>query len=153
MVKIRNFSESDAEMLAQMSNMAFSDELARGMPQFTHDGFVKWSGRPGVRIFVAEESGKVVGFLTLTEGSVEIPAQIHLMAVEEKLRRRGIGKMLAKEAIDHAKAVGRSKLRLYIRPWNKAMSKVCLDLGFVPEAYLRKEYLDADLVQYSLFFE
>jgi hypothetical protein len=83
LVKIRNFSESDAEMLAQMSNTAFSDELARGMTQFTPEGFIKWSGRPGVRIFVAEDSGKVVGFLTLTEGNVETSAQIHLMAVEE----------------------------------------------------------------------
>jgi hypothetical protein len=33
------------------------------------------------------------------------------------------------------------------------MSKVCVDLGFVPEACLRREYLDADIVLYSLFFE
>jgi RimJ/RimL family protein N-acetyltransferase len=57
------------------------------------------------------------------------------------------------EAVEHVKAAGRSKIKLYTRPWNKAMSKVCLDLGFVPEAYLRREYLDADLVQYSVFFE
>lgn len=140
-------------MLAQMSNTAFSDELARGMTQFTPEGFIKWSGRPGVRIFVAEDSGKAVGFLTLTEGSVETPAQIHLMAVEEELRGKGIGKKLVRDAVEHVKAVGRSKLKLYTRPWNKAMSKVCLDLGFVPEAYLRREYLDADLVQYSIFFK
>lgn len=153
MLKIRNFSESDTEILTQISNTAFGDELARGMPKFTPDGFIKWSGRPEVRIFVAEDSGKVVGFLTLAEGNVEMPAQIHLMAVEEELRGRGIGKKLVREAVEHVKAAGRSKLKLYTRPWNKAMSKVCLDLGFVPEAYLRKEYLDADLVQYSVFFE
>ena len=153
MLKIRNFSESDAEILAQISNEAFSDELARGMPQFTPEGFIKSSERKGVRIFVAEDSGKVVGFLTLVEGNVEIPAQIHLVAVAEELRGRGIGKMFVREAIEHVKAAGRSKLKLYTRPWNKAMSKVCLDLGFVPEAYLRREYLDADLVQYSIFFE
>jgi len=31
------------------------------------------------------------------------------------------------------------------------MAKVSLDTGFVPEAYLRREYLDEDLVQYSVF--
>jgi hypothetical protein len=33
------------------------------------------------------------------------------------------------------------------------MSKVCMDLGFVPEACLRIEYLDADLTLYSALFE
>jgi hypothetical protein len=33
------------------------------------------------------------------------------------------------------------------------MRKVCKDTGFIPEAYLRKEYLEEDLIQYSLYLE
>jgi len=153
LLRIRDFSENDALTLVQISNNAFSDELARGMPQFTSEGFIKSSKRPGIRIFIAEDLGKVVGFLTLIEGNIEIPAQIHLVAVAEELRGRGIGKRLGGAAIEHVKDIGRSKLKLFTRPWNKAMSKDCLDLGFVPEAYLRREYLNADLVLYSAFFE
>jgi len=153
MFKIRNFSESDAMLLAQISNEAFSDEIARGMPSFTPEGLLDFSRRSGVKVFVAENERNIVGFLTLTEGNIEAPAQIHLIAVRKDFRGRGIGKELIKNAMEHVKAIGRKKLKLFTRPWNVAMSKVCIDLGFVPEAYLRREYLDADLILYSAFFE
>jgi len=34
-----------------------------------------------------------------------------------------------------------------------AIRKVCVELGFVPEAYLRKDYLNEDLVLFSAFLE
>lgn len=75
------------------------------------------------------------------------------MAVEEEFRGKGIGKRLVKAAVEYAKGFVSGKVRLYTRPWNVGMSKICLELGFIPEAYLRKEYLGEDLVQYSLFLE
>ena len=42
MFKIRNFSESDAMLLAQISNEAFSEEIARGMPSFTPPGALRF---------------------------------------------------------------------------------------------------------------
>jgi ribosomal protein S18 acetylase RimI-like enzyme len=89
----------------------------------------------------------------LNEGSVEEVPHIGLVAVKESHRGRGIGKKLMRTAVEHAEKLGKKKLKLFTRPWNKAMSKICLDLGFVPEAYLRIDYLDADIVLYSLFFE
>jgi ribosomal protein S18 acetylase RimI-like enzyme len=153
MFKIRDLSESDVVLLAQISNEAFSDEIARGMPSFTSDRFLDFSRRPGMRVFVAENDRNIVGFLTLTEGNIEAPAQVHLIAVRKDSRGKGIGKDLIKNAIKHVRTVGRKKLKLFTRPWNIAMSKVCIDLGFVPEAYLRREYLDVDIVLYSAFFE
>lgn len=154
MFKIRYFHEEDAVTLTQISTEAFRDEIEQGMRTFTPERFADLSKRPGAKVFVAEskEAG-IGGFLTLTEGSVEVPAQIHLVAVRRGLRGKGIGKELVRKAIDHAKSVGRKKLKLFTRPWNVAMSKVCVDLGFVPEAYLRREYLDKDLVLYSAFLE
>jgi len=153
MFKIRQFRREDAAILAQIFTEAFADEIARGMPPLLPERFIDLSKRPEVKIFVVENGKGAVGFLTLTEGSVETPAQIHLVAVRKDLRARGIGKELVKKAIEHAKASGRKKLKLFARPWNVAMSKVCIDLGFVPEAYLRREYLDTDLLLYSLFLE
>ena len=153
MYKIKEFRGKDAVILAQIFSEAFADEIARGMPTLPPERFIDLSKRSEVKIFVAENRQGAVGFLTLTEGNVEMPAQIHLVAVRKDLRRKGIGKELVKRAIEHAKAVGRKKIKLFARPWNVAISKVCIDLGFVPEAYLRREYLDTDLILYSFFLE
>ncbi len=153
MFKIREFREKDAVRLAQIFAEAFADEIARGMPTLPPERFIDLSKQSEIEILVVENREGAVGFLTLTEGNVEMPAQIHLVAVRKDLRGKGIGKGLVKKAIEHARAVGRKKLKLFARPWNVAIRKVCIDLGFVPEAYLRREYLDANLILYSVFLE
>ena len=60
---------------------------------------------------------------------------------------------MLKFSMQYARDCGKGKLRLYTRPWNTAMRKVCTDTDFISEAYLRKEYLGEDLIQYSLFLE
>jgi ribosomal protein S18 acetylase RimI-like enzyme len=151
-MKIKEFHEKDAKAVAQIFTEAFNDEITRGMPLLTPERFVDLAKRPGAKVFVAENArDKLLGFLTLSEGSQEFSAQIHLVAVKKDQRRKGVGKELVRKAVEHARAVGRKKLKLFTRPWNTAMSKVCLELGFVPEAYLRRDYLDADLVLYSVF--
>ncbi len=151
MIEIRNFSDSDSGSLAEISNEAFCDEIAIGMPSFNPRRFIEFSKKDGVKVFVAEDRNNAVGFLTLTEGDIELPAQIHLVAVKKEFRGKGIGKELTKKGLEHAEAIGRRKIKLFARPWNVAMQKVCIDLGFVPEAYLRREYLNRDLILYSFF--
>ena len=153
MIKIRSFSMADATSLVQISNEAFSDEIGRGMQPFTSERFIDFSKKPHVKVFVAEVKEEVVGFLVLAKGDIEAPAQIHLMAVRKNSRGKGIGKKLVKNAIEHVETIGRRKVKLFTRPWNVAMSKICIDLGFVPEAYLRREFLDADIILYSAFFK
>jgi RimJ/RimL family protein N-acetyltransferase len=149
---VREFNERDASKLAEIFSRAFGDEVSRGMRQITAEQFVDFSKRAGEKIFVTEttDSG-VVAFLRMTEGSIESPAQIHIVAVENSLRRKGIAKELVRKALEHVRAVGGKKVKLFTRPWNIAMHKVCVELGFVPEAYLRKDYLNEDLVLYSAF--
>jgi len=149
--EIRNFSDSDAVSLTEISNEAFCDEIAIGMSSFNPRRFIDFSEKEGVRVFVAEKKKNILGFLALTEGDIEVPAQIHLVAVKKEFRGKGIGKELTKKGLEHVKAIGRRKIKLFARPWNVAMQKVCIDLGFVPEAYLRREYLDRDLILYSFF--
>jgi RimJ/RimL family protein N-acetyltransferase len=99
----------------------------------------------------AEREGDVVGFMILTEGNIEALAQIQLIGVEKSKRGHGIGKELVKSAVAHVSSLKQVKLKLFTRPWNIGMSKVCIDLGFIPEAYLKKDYLGEDLVLYSYF--
>jgi len=151
--ELRDFLEGDAQALTEIGNEAFSEEITRGLPAFTPDRFVKMHEREGVKLVVVESNKSVAGFLVVTVGDEAVPAQVHLVGVEKSLRGRGIGKELVKFSIQYAKEVGKKKLRLYTRPWNLAMRKVCLDTGFIPEAYLRREYLNEDLIQFSLFLE
>jgi RimJ/RimL family protein N-acetyltransferase len=154
MCKLREFDEKDASRLVAMFDEAFRDEISRGTPQLTAHQFIDLSKKAGVKIFVCEsDESEVVGFLSMTEGSIEHPAQVHLVAVESSFQRRGIGKKLLQKALEHAKAVGRRKVTLFTRPWNIAMRKLCAELGFVPEGYLRRDYLDEDLILYSAFLK
>jgi RimJ/RimL family protein N-acetyltransferase len=154
MCKIREFNVKDAPRLAEIFSEAFSDEVSRGMPQMTAEQFAEFSKRVAVKILVCEnDESQVVAFLSMTEGSMEYPPQVHLVAVKSGFRGRGIGKELVQKALEHAKAVGRMKVTLFARPWNTAMRKLCAELGFVPEGYLRREYLNEDLILYSKFLE
>ena len=153
MAEVRGFGEGDAARLAEIANMAFGDEIGRGMPVFDEEYFMKRRDRPGVRLVVAEMDGVAVGFMLMTDATVEAPAQLHLVAVEEGLRGRGIGGQLVGDAVRHAEASGAGKLKLSTRPWNAAMRAICMAHGFVEEAYLRREYLGMDLVQYAYFIE
>jgi len=150
----REFREKDADTLVRIFQEAFNDEIARGMPRLKPENFIEHSKRPGVKIFVTEgDRGSVVGFLTLTEGSMEVPAQIHMVAVQKEKRGKGVGKALVKRALEHARAVGKKKVKLFTRPWNIPMRKVCVELGFIPEACLRREFLNEDVILYSAFLE
>ncbi len=152
-LKIRSYEDCDAESIADISNTAFADEIERGMNRFTVEWSQTWRQRKRTRMLVAEDDSTLVGYLILTESNIEVPAQIHLMAVKEGFRGRGIGKQLVKAAVEYSVELGTGKVRLYTRPWNIGMIKMCVELGFIPEAYLRKEYLGEDLIQYSLFLE
>lgn len=154
MPRIRESNEKDASAIIQILTEAFSDEIALGTPSLTAKQIIESSKRPNVKILVCEnEETAIVGFLTMTEGSNEHTAQIHLVGVKSTFRGKGIGKKLVQKGIKHAEAIGRKKVKLFTRPWNIGMRKMCIELGFVPEAYLRKDYLNEDLVSYSLFLQ
>jgi len=150
---IRVFRPGDAPRLAEIAGEAFADEAQRGMPALTEEYFTRRGDRPGVRLVVAEKRGDAVGFMLLPDATVEAPAQVHLVAVDVRRRNRGIGKMLVGYAVDLLESCGWVKLKLSTRPWNTVMRRACDALGFTEEAYLRREYLGEDLVQYGYFPE
>jgi len=150
MVVIREFKRKDGEPLKKIYAEAFRDEIEKGMESLTAENFVNFSKRPQATIFVGEENGIAVGHIaiSLRKG---LPTQIHAVAVKAQFRRQGVGKRLIEEAMKCAKSAGKKKIILRTRPWNKAMRKVCLDRDFIPEAYLRKELREEDLIRYTLF--
>ena len=150
-MEIIDFHQDHAKTLSNIANEAFEDEIQRGMIPFDGDYFKRRSEIPGTRIWIGTVEGKSVGFIVLTEGGAGMPSQIHLLAVDQGYRGKGFGKMLVRRAIDCWMDLKPMKIKLGTRPWNKGMRKICVELGFVPEAYLKMEYLGEDLVQYALF--
>lgn len=149
---VREFAEKDTDTVLEIIFEAFIDEISRGMPKPTAEKIIEGSTRSGFKWFVCETKDQaVIGFLSMTEGSLEYPAQIHLVAVKSEHRRRGIGKALIKKAIEHAKNLKINKIKVFVRPWNASMHRVCAELNLIPEAYLRKEFLNEDLILYAGF--
>jgi len=150
MVRIRVFREEDAATLEAIYREAFQDEIKRGMEIVTAREFIEFSKRPEVKIFVAELDDQVVGYVMISERR-GLPLRVNTIAVKKEFRRRGFGKKLLKKSVEYAKSTGKGKIVLFTRPWNKPMRKICLELGFIPEAYLRKDFFNEDLIRYSFF--
>jgi RimJ/RimL family protein N-acetyltransferase len=109
-------------------------------------------------VFVAEEDDRVVARLSLSRDPH--PASRHVadlgLMVAGEFRRRGIGTMLLREAIEWAKASGVRKLELHVFPWNEPALALYESFGFEREGYRRDhyargdEYVDAVLMAYQL---
>jgi RimJ/RimL family protein N-acetyltransferase len=149
-LKIRSFQEKDAKECANIANEAFSEEISIGMSRFTADYFVKRASQTGVKLTVVEDGG-IIGFMLMTDANVDFPAQLHLVAVKNQKRGKGVGTKLVKHAIEYTETNNWNKLKLSTRPWNKPMRKICTRLRFLEEGLLRKEYLKEDLIHYAYF--
>lgn len=153
MIEIREFRDADSPEITRIMNESFEDEMERGMQTFEAEGFSKRAEYKHIHQFVAISDGVVTGYLLLTDPREGMPPQIHLVAVDKSRRGEGIGGMLVDTAIERFRAMGEAKLKLFTRPWNAPMRRICEAKGFTEEAYLRKDYLGEDLILYSLFID
>lgn len=89
----------------------------------------------------------------MTECIEDKISQVHQIAIKKGFRGKGLGIKLLQYALIHfKKKLNNPKLKLYTRPSNVRMNIICKKkLGFVEEAYLKKEYLGKDLIQFSYF--
>lgn len=139
MVNIRVLEAKDIERCVKIANEGFKDEIEIGLPKFTQEYFTSRLTNKRVKIWIAEDEN-VLGFMLLTDATIEVPAILHLIAVDISKRKRGTGKQLVQQAIDYVTDNTWIKLKLSTRPWNNGMRKFCTDLGFIQEAYLTQEY-------------
>jgi len=146
MTKIRGFLDADSPEIERIMNKAFEEEIERGMQTFEANGFSKRAEFKHVAQFVAISDGVVMGYLLLTGPHEGMPPQIHLVAVDEGKRGKGIGGMLVDAAIERFRGMGEAKLKLFTKPWNTSMRRICEAKGFTEEAHLRADYLGEDLI-------
>ncbi len=148
---IRDLGEGDASDCKAIANNAFSDEIKKGMDSFTAEYFLTRMKSKTQKCVVATEKETVLGFMIVTDTNKYVPAQLHLVAIDKEQRGKGLGKQLVQYAIDYVVNNNWEKMRLFTRPWNTPMRKVCEKLGFEQEAHLKKEYLGEDIIQYGYF--
>lgn len=75
---------------------------------------------PGVRLILARVGESVVGFSLIRTVSDE--AELLLLAVTPKFRRRGIGRKLLGDFFDHARNSGAGRVHLEVRDGNPAIA-------------------------------
>lgn len=151
MMNIRDLEEKDAIDCKAIANTAFSDEIENGMDMFTVEYFLKRVSAKNQKCVVIKDNKTTHGFMIITDANRFVPAQLHLVAIDKESRGKGIGQQLVQYAVDYVTENNWEKMRLFTRPWNTPMRKICEKLGFEQEAHLKKEYLGKDIIQYGYF--
>lgn len=99
--------------------------------------------------FVAEENNEIVGIAdgTLVDKSgLSRPDWIDAHPTHQN---KGIGKALLEKVIEHCRTKGCHKITLYTTPVLMPAVNLYLKQGFVPEAYLHKEWWNVDFIKMS----
>jgi len=103
--------------------------------------------------FVAEEVNEIVattlGWVVGESGL----ATLGWIGVHPDYQRKGIGKALLQRVIEHCMTKRSHKIILYTLPVDIPAVNLYLKCGFVPEAYLRKEWWKVDFIKMSLWLE
>jgi len=99
--------------------------------------------------YVAEEERTLLGTAAGRLFGKSGLARLGWIGVHPDHQRKGIGKALLKRVIRYCRDKGCHKLTLYTLPVLIPAVNLYLKLGFVPEAYLHKEWWNVDFIKMS----
>ncbi|HTO71993.1 MAG TPA: ribosomal protein S18-alanine N-acetyltransferase [Myxococcota bacterium] len=98
--------------------------------------------RPTGVALVAEEGARLVGFALALRADDE--AELHSIAVETRLRRRGLGRALLDAALDTLRAAGARNVSLEVRSGNAAALALYAACGFRAQGRRARYYRDGE---------
>ncbi len=133
-VLIRPFEPRDSSDIIRIDAESFKTQNP------TYDLFVYLAY--GSEIIVADIGAMVVGYVVLVYREEE--AKIMSIAVKKEFRRRGIGKMLLREAIKKAREKGAKRLLLEVRVSNVAAQELYKKFGFRVAGVIESYYSDGE---------
>lgn len=123
----------------------------------TAENYVKLIQKANNFLFVAEERDKIVGVAMseIMRGNDKTGglARLCWICVHPKRQRSGIGEALLNNVIEHCKQQECHKITLYTLQVDIPALNLYFKTGFVPEAFLRKEWWKVDLIKMSLWLE
>lgn len=123
----------DLDAVMQVMSAAFPPEFGEAWTRSQCAGILPMTG---VRLLLAEEDGKVVGF-SLYRTIVD-DSELLLLAVHPDSRGRGIGRLLLSHFIEDSKKNGSNRIHLEVRDGNPAV-EVYRAAGF-EQANRRRNY-------------
>jgi ribosomal protein S18 acetylase RimI-like enzyme len=104
-------------------------------------------------LFVVEENGKIVGVArgkmlrgSEKEGGLALLSGICIHPLHQ---RKGLGEALLNRVLEYCEQQKCHKITLYTLPVLIPALNLYLKLGFIPEAYLRKEWWGVDFLKMS----
>jgi len=103
-------------------------------------------------MYVADEARAILGVAIGRLIGKSGLATLGWIGVHPNHQRKGIGKALLIEVIRYCRDHGCHKLTLYTLPVLIPAVNLYLRLGFVPEAYLHKEWWNVDFIKMSKWF-
>lgn len=165
-VVVRNMRVEDAEAVSKAASetiretwdqyerdyyplRALEFDLSRCVPE----RYAKGVQEPNEFHFVAEVDGKVVGAATGNilrgnekEGGLALLGGIFVHPTHQG---RGIGRALLNRVVEYSKEQKCHKITLYTLPVLMPALNLYFKLGFIPEAYLRREWWGVDFIKMS----
>ncbi len=133
-VLIRSFDPRDSSDIMRIDAESFNTTNP------TYDLFIYLTY--GNDILVADIGGMVVGYIVLSYKEEE--AKIMSLAVKREFRRKGIGKILLKEAIKKAKQNSKKRMLLEVRISNTPAQNLYKKFGFEIAGVLESYYFDGE---------
>jgi len=166
MVAVRGMSLEDVDDVASVTVASFEDSWNRyeknyyprkalefDFSRYTPENYKKGIQESNDFLFVVEENGKIVGVATgkmlrgeEREGGL---ALLSTICVHPLHQRRGSGAALLNHVLEYCEQQKCHKITLYTLPVLVPALHLYLKLGFVPEAYLRKEWWGVDFLKMS----
>ena len=134
-IRLRAARPSDVNALLALESLFPSDRLTRA-------ALLRFLRVPSARLWVAEQSGLLVGSLVLLLRSGADYGRIYSVVVAPIARGQGLGTRLVATAERHTRAAGRSRLRLEVRVDNQPARSLYEQRGYAEVAHLDDYYED-----------
>lgn len=156
--RVRSATGGDADAVAAVAAAGFRDYIGhyhadpRLAARAADEAYADWAWRsvavPGVadRVWIAEEDGATVGFLTLKVRD-QSETEILLNAVDPAFQGRGIYRALLDAAIDSSRDLGAKRIRVSTQLANYRVQQIWVRSGFELTSALHTFHLWLDEVR------
>jgi ribosomal-protein-alanine N-acetyltransferase len=107
---------------------------------WTRESYLELAPLDTISFFVVKHEKRVVGYMLYQTWTSEM--ELHTIAVEPGLRRRGIGRLMIEHLMSDAISRGVSRVFLQVRPSNEAARALYKAFGFYVVGVRHRYYRD-----------
>ncbi len=134
---IRPSTAEDSDTLAALAGQAFRNTRFSNDPEFGPEAaprlYKRWIKQNcesrSATVLVSITNNRISGFISLEHASGDV-ASIGLIAVEDGMRGRGLGRALVEASKDHCQRAGHCELRVVTQASNTAAVRLYEETGF-----------------------